>query len=330
VQRAQGPALPQALPGQYVVLRLQPSADAAPLFRSYSLSGPASAERYRISIKVEAGGIAGSYLQEQLRVGDTIEASAPRGSFILKPGQAPVVLLSAGIGVTPVLAMLHALSAQHSSRLVVWLHAARDGAHHPFATEVSRLLLALSQARRHICYSHPRPEDAPGKNFDAAGHLSAADFAALGLPPEAHIYLCGPKRFMDDVKVMLGTQDIPPRQIHTEIFTGTPTRNPGLVNVAARAPHLPPKEAQSGPLVCFARSRLAVHWQESAYQNLLELAEACDVPVRWSCRSGVCHNCESGLVSGDVHYCPDPLERPAEGNVLLCCSRPMRDLVLDL
>jgi ferredoxin-NADP reductase/MOSC domain-containing protein YiiM len=330
LQRADAAALPKALPGQFVVLRLQPPGGAPALFRSYSLSGAPSTQRYRISIKVEPGGIAGSYLQQHLRVGDCIDVSAPRGNFILQPGEGPVVLLSAGIGVTPVLAMLQALSAEHSSRPILWLHAARDGAHHPFVAEVSRLMLTLTQGRRYICYSQPRPEDAPGKDFDAAGHLSASDFAALGLSAQTDIYLCGPNRFMEDVKAMLGSQGMSPRQIHTEIFTGSPTRNPGVVSVAARTPHLPPQAAPSGPLVSFARSSIAVHWQESAYHSLLELAEACDVPVRWSCRSGVCHNCESGMVSGTVDYRPDPLEQPAEGNVLLCCSRPTRDVVLDL
>jgi ferredoxin len=86
----------------------------------------------------------------------------------------------------------------------------------------------------------------------------------------------------------------------------------------------------TGPLVSFARGGITAHWKPSAYQSVLELAEACDVPVRWSCRSGVCHTCESGLVSGAVDYEPQPLDRPAEGNLLVCCSRPTRDLVVDL
>ena len=86
----------------------------------------------------------------------------------------------------------------------------------------------------------------------------------------------------------------------------------------------------TGPLVSFARSGIAAHWKASAYQNILELAEACDVPVRWSCRTGVCHNCEVGLISGSVTYQPDPLDSPAEGNVLICCSRPQKDLVIDI
>jgi ferredoxin len=97
-----------------------------------------------------------------------------------------------------------------------------------------------------------------------------------------------------------------------------------------RAPHLPKDDANTGPLVSFARSGVAAHWNVSAHQSILELAEACDVPVRWSCRTGVCHNCESGLVSGTVVYGPEPLEKPADGNLLICRSQPIRDVVIDL
>ena len=107
MERAHGHPLPAALPGQYVVLRFQPSVDSTPLFRSYSLSGPVSTERYRISVKIEPNGLAGSYVRERIRVGDTLDVSSPRGSFVLQSGERPVVLLSAGIGSTPVLAMLH-------------------------------------------------------------------------------------------------------------------------------------------------------------------------------------------------------------------------------
>ena len=96
------------------------------------------------------------------------------------------------------------------------------------------------------------------------------------------------------------------------------------------SPHLPKDEANTGPLVSFARSGIAAHWKGSAYRSILERAEACDVPVRWACRAGVCHSCESGLVSGDVAYAPEPLDKPAEGNLLGCCSQPLHDVVIDL
>ena len=320
--------LQTALPGQYLVLRLQPTGSA--LFRSYSLSGSLSTERYRISVKVEPNGAAGTYLREHVRVGDALDVSSPRGSFILESGERPVVLLSAGIGATPVLAMLHALAAARSTRQVLWLHAARDGQHHPFAAEVRRLMLALPHVRSYVCYSRPDSRDRMGEDFDAAGHLSRSIFDEVGLPREAEIYLCGPNRFMAEMKDVLAPMGVTPERIHVEVFNGSESMTPGIVGATTRAPHLPEDDGNTGPLVSFARSGIAAHWKASGYQSILELAEACDVPVRWSCRTGVCHNCESGLVSGSVVYGPEPLEPPADGNILVCCSQPIGDVVIDL
>ena len=105
---------------------------------------------------------------------------------------------------------------------------------------------------------------------------------------------------------------------------------PGVVSAVAKTPHRPPLDPDTGPLVSFARSGITAHWNPAVYQSMLELAEACDVPVRWACRTGVCHNCESGLVAGKVAYEPQPLDLPATGNLLICCSRPVGDVVLDL
>jgi ferredoxin-NADP reductase len=241
-----------------------------------------------------------------------------------------VVLLSAGIGSTPVLAMLHALSTAHSKREVLWLHAARDGEHHPFGAEVSRLMLTLTHGRSYVCYSRPDSRDKVGNGFDAAGHLSPSVFHDIGLPREADVYLCGPNRFMSDMKETLAALGVTPERIHVEIFNGSESMTPGVVGASTRAPHPPASDINIGPLISFARSGIAAHWNASAYQSILELAEACDVPVRWSCRTGVCHNCESGLVSGSVVYGPEPLEKPADGNVLVCCSQPIGDVVVDL
>jgi MOSC domain-containing protein YiiM/ferredoxin-NADP reductase len=322
--------LQPALPGQYVVLRLRPTGDGPPLFRSYSLSGPLSTEQYRISVKIEPNGAAGTYLREHVRVGDFLDVSSPRGSFTPQSGERPVVLLSAGIGATPVLAMLYALAAARSTRPVFWLHAARDRRHHPFAAEVHRLMLALTHGRSYVCYSRPGSCDKMGEDFDATGHLSQAVFDEVGVPREADVYLCGPTRFMEDMKEALAALDVAPERIHVEIFNGSESMTPGIVGAATRAPRPPMDDANTGPLVSFARSGITVHWKASAYQSILELAEACYVPVRWSCRTGVCHNCESGLVSGAVAYEPQPLENPADGNLLVCCSQPIRDVVIDL
>src|SRR5262249_643414 len=157
--------------------------------------GPLSTQRHRISVKIEPNGAAGTHLREHVRVGDALDVSAPRGSFILQSGERPVVLLSAGIGATPVLAMLHALAADRSTRQVVWLPGARDRQHHPFAAEVRGLLTALHNGRSHVCYSKPDARDKIGEDFDITGRLSRSVFDQVGIPREADIYLCGPTHF---------------------------------------------------------------------------------------------------------------------------------------
>ena len=330
MQSADDHQLAVALPGQYVVVRLKPTADGPTFFRSYSLSGPLSTERYRISVKIEPNGVAGNFLREHVHVGDALEVSAPRGSFVLQPGERPIVLLSAGIGATPVLAMLHALAAARSTRQIMWLYAAPDGQHHPFAGEVRRLMRALTNGRNYVCYTRADSIDKTGEDFNPTGRFSRSVLDKLGLPQDADIYLCGPTRFMADMKEALASLGVAPERVHIEIFNGGESMTPGVVDAMTRAPHTPSDEANTGPLVSFARSGISAHWDASRYASILEMAEACDVPVRWACRTGVCHNCESGLVSGAVVYGPEPLDRPADGNILVCCSQPISDVVVDL
>ncbi|MGA2293524.1 2Fe-2S iron-sulfur cluster-binding protein, partial [Bradyrhizobium sp.] len=122
---------------------------------------------------------------------------------------------------------------------------------------------------------------------------------------------------------------VAPDHIHTEIFGAGPSKTPGIASSPRQPPHLPAGSPGSGPMVSFARSGLNVRWG-SSFQSLLEVAEACDVPVRWACRTGVCHTCETGLVAGKIGYRPDPVDAPADGNVLICCSQPQGDVVIDL
>jgi ferredoxin len=238
--------------------------------------------------------------------------------------------MSAGIGITPVLAMLRALAAARSSRPVWWLYGARSSAEHPFAAEVRALLGDLANARRHIRYSRPAAGDRAGSDFDSVGRLEAGLIEQLGISAESAFYLCGPALFLREIKAGLHACGIPVEQVHSEVFGAGPALNPGIVDAQpAAAPHAPPGPAGFGPAVSFARSGIAANW-DPRYASLLEFAEACDVPTRWSCRTGVCHTCESGLISGEVSYRPAPLQPPAPGNVLPCCSVPAGAIVLDL
>jgi ferredoxin-NADP reductase/MOSC domain-containing protein YiiM len=320
--------LTAALPGQFVVLRLS-LAPGAPQMRSYSLSGDPGAGHYRISVKREPHGAASAYIDENVRIGDVLELSAPRGNFTLRPGEAPVVLLSAGVGATPLVAMLHVLAAEASRREVWWLYGARNGREHPFVEEVRSLLKAMSRGHRYICYSAPDPKDRPGADFDASRRLDIRVLRELEVPRNADFFICGPSAFMGDLTAGLAAWGIAPGHIHTEVFGSGPSITPGIASSPNRLPHPPAEASAAGPLVSFARSGLNVHWG-STLRSLLELAEACDIPTKWACRVGVCHTCETGLVAGAVTYGPDPITPPASGNVLICCSRPRGDIVIDL
>ena len=329
LEPSDGRPLIAAAPGQFIVLRLKPAPEKPALLRSYSLSAEPSAERWRLSIKREANGAAGAYIEDGLKVGDVIDASAPRGAFTLTQGDGPLVLLSVGIGLTPVLAMLHALAAGKSPRDIWWVHGARNGAEHAFAAEARALLKSLPRGHSHIRYSAPDPQDRPGVDFDSSGRLDVRVLQEMGAPREADFYLCGPAAFMSALTADLMSWGVSPERLHSENFGSGPSLTPGVVATAPRPPHLPDRAAGAGPMVSFVRSNLNLRW-DPAFQSLLELAEACDVPVRWACRTGVCHNCETGLIVGAVDYFVEPLTPPSEGDLLICCSRPRADIVLDL
>jgi ferredoxin-NADP reductase/MOSC domain-containing protein YiiM/ferredoxin len=321
-----GSPLPPALPGQYIVVRIQRNPNGPAVTRNYSLCSPPGNPNYRIGVKNEHG-LASGFLHQSVP-GRRLEISAPRGSFTLAAGATPVVLISAGIGVTPMLAMLHAAAAA-TPRQVWWLHSARDRAHHSFSKQADDLLVALSASRRCVVYSRPAPGDMLGQDFDRLGRLSPQLLQDIGVPQDADFYLCGPPSFLEDFQEGLAAWRVPRSRIHLEVFGPASALTPGISAVAAALPHRPDGPAGAGPMVTFLRSDLAVPW-DTRFSSLLELAEACAVPVRWACRSGVCHNCESGLIEGELAYAPEPVDAPAEGNVLICCATPTTAVELDL
>jgi ferredoxin-NADP reductase/MOSC domain-containing protein YiiM len=323
-----GQPLPLCQAGQFVVLRLLVDPGKPPVLRSYSLSDLPVADHFRISVKNELNGIGSSFLCDRAREGDLLEVSAPRGSFTLRPSQNPVVLLSAGVGATPVMSMLHALAAEKSQREIWWIYGARNRVDHPFAEESRSLLKQLSRGRGYIVYSRPTAIDQVGADFDAPGHIDAALLERIGVSRNSDFYLCGPSSFLQSMRDGLGNWGVLAENVHTEIFGSLEAITPGMAQVA-HTPHLPQGPPGSGPPVSFARSGITAAWDRK-FASLLELAEACDVPVRWSCRIGVCHTCTTGLIDGSIIYNPEPLERPAPGNVLVCCSQPNAGVTLDL
>jgi ferredoxin len=181
----------------------------------------------------------------------------------------------------------------------------------------------------HVCYSRPDPDDLAGRDFDTTGRLTGSLLADLEPPPDAEAYVCGPSAFMDELSAGLAGLGVAGSHIHTEPFGPAQALTPGIAAAPPRTPHPPAGQAGDGPTIEFARSNLAIPWSEG-FSSLLELAEACDVPVRFSCRTGVCHTCETTLITGALDYNPDPVEPPAVGSALICCSQPDGDIALDL
>ena len=213
--------------------------------------------------------------------------------------------------------MLHALAAQRSERQIRWLHITRDTQSLAFGAEVSTLVASLPNAHHQIFFTAD------------TGRPDGRTIAALKLPHDADAYLCGPNRFMEEMRGALADAGIDPARIHTELFGALPPINPGIVGAPRPAPHLPDGPAGAGPPVSFSRSGITVNWS-GEYPSILELAEACDVPTRFSCRSGVCHTCVTPVIEGAVGYDQPPLELPADGTVLICVAQPSEALVLDL
>jgi len=315
-----GSPLPPARAGQYLTVRVKPTSDGLAETRSYSLCGPQGT--YRLGVKRD--GKVSALMHDIVEEGGMIEAAAARGAFVLGDERSPVVLMSAGIGITPVLAMLHAESAAASGRSLWWVHSARDGGHHPFAAEVRARLAQLPNARAFVFFSRAAASDRLGVDYDAEGRLDLSLLQTAGLPLDAVFYFCGPAAYAAALKLDLGRLGVPADRIRSESFgPSAPAAANGIL------PHQPAGAAGHGPSVRFMRSGLSVPWNDR-YASLLELAEACDVPVRWSCRTGVCHNCECAVVDGDLEYAIEPVDRPPDGRTLLCCAVPKSDAVLEL
>ena len=277
IEQTDGAPLPAALPGQFLVLRLRTTPNGPMLLRNYSMSGMPGTSTYRVSVKRESNGVVSSYLNDHAQAGDILEVSAPRGGFILNSGDAPVVLLSAGIGATPVLAMLHSLSSAASRRQVWWIYGARNRAEHPFAKESHGLLQTLVNSRSHIVYSKPDSGDELGVDYDSVGHVDTPLLDRLAVTRDADFYLCGPPSFLKQLTQGLKTWGVDSTRIHEEVFGQQSPITPGISQSSRSPVHAPAGEPGIGPQISFTRSGLTVPWN-SRFSSLLEFAEACDRP----------------------------------------------------
>lgn len=323
-----GAFLPEFLPGQHIAVKLQTAASSVSITRMYSLCGRTSSPTYRIGVKREPMGVASSYLHQSVQAGDVLEVSAPRGTFVLIENSNPLVLLSGGVGITPMLAMLHSAVSNLSRmpREIWWIHSARNSTHYPFAKEVSELITGIPQVHFARIFSRPGRDEHQRRDFEEPGHLDTPMLEKLGVPKSGEFYLCGPGGYLASLSELLLAWGIENTRVHIEAFGPSAVLTRQSLHPK---PHPPEDAGESGPLVSFVKSGVAFHWSPR-FHNLLEAAEASDVPVRWSCHSGVCHNCESGVISGGWSYSPEPIDPPTADRALICCASPTSDIELDL
>ncbi len=325
-------------PGQFLVFRLPDATSPGGwALRNYSISGPSDGRTYRISVKREpcargadGAGLGSGHFHHRLLPGDEVWASAPRGEFVLDEtsGRA-VLLLSGGVGITPLLAMLHHLT-ERSDRRVHFVHACEDGRNHALADEVEALAAARAGISAHFVYRAPTAEDEARGRHVASGLVTRALLQSLLPLDDYDVYLCGPTPFMQAQYATLLGLGVRPERIATEFFGPASLLGVAPAPSPAPAPVAPERaSAGEGPLVSFARSGGIAVWREGA-GSLLELAEGAGLSPAFSCRSGVCMTCSAALLSGEVEYTEEPLDEPAPGQVLLCCTRPRGDVTLDI
>jgi len=315
---AEGGTYPDFQAGQHLPLRLPAEPDGSPTSRTYTLSMAPADRMFRISVKREPAGVVSSFLHRHIQVGDTIEAQAPSGDFLLsKESQRPVVLISAGVGITPMIAMLRQLVAdelEHDRKRPVWfVHGDRNGRRRPFLGEIRKLAEVSNCVRTHMVLSSPDKRDQPGQDYNALGHIDVSMLQTL-LPFGAYdFYLCGPAGFMQTMYDGLRAVDVPDNRIFAESFGPATLRR------------TPETSINDGPAqrarVRFARSNREADWAPER-GTLLDLIESEGLDLPSDCRQGTCGTCVARLVSGYVHYTRTPTAVTSRGEVLTCSTVP--------
>lgn len=314
--------------GQHLPIRLQ-LGDEAPLIRTYSLSSAPSDGYLRISVKAQ--GPASRHLHEQVALGDALEARLPTGSFVLDSSSArPLVLIAAGVGITPLLAMLREQLLGDGSRRVYLFQGARSLADLPFQQELATLRqLAGARLCVHRALSAPEAHAVEGLDYDFAGRLGIEQIKARLTLDDYDFYVCGPASFTQDIYEGLRAVHVPDARIHAEAFGPSTLRRHG--DGPPVLLEQPPVATEAVP-VYFAGSAKEARWTPGS-GSLLELAERRGLAPEFSCRGGSCGTCKTRLVSGQVHYPNPPAELPEAGSVLICCAVPAQAdeaLVLDV
>lgn len=334
-------------PGQFLSFQLDIPGHDKPVLRTYTISSSPSAAslqegaHYRLSIKREPApkgkpdlppGLSSNFFHDQVDVGSTVQVGAPAGAFYLHDGRnGPVVLLSGGVGLTPMISMLDHLVDQHRRRPTWFIHGVQDGIEHAFGAHVRDLAQAHDHVTAHVVYAEAGPDDVEGRDYDATGFITIPMLESLLPGPICDFYLCGPPPFMKVLFNALLDWGVDEARIYYEFFGPATVLKDGGDDAADDKPDNAPEAAPAnGMTVTFRKSDLSLAW-DTAHETILEMAEANGLTPAFSCRSGVCQTCILDLIEGEIEYIHDDVIPPQEeGKVLICSSAPKTDIVIDI
>lgn len=326
--------LPAFRPGQFLTFSLEVAAGEAnarrAITRCYSLSDRPDPAHYRVTIKrVPAPpdhpellpGLSSNHFHDHVRVGDVLRLKAPSGHFFIDPDPSvPVVLIGGGIGITPMMSMLRWCIANQPQRPVRLYYGLRNSDEHAFKPQLEEMAASHPALQLHVVYSRPLVADAPGRDYQHAGHVGV-ELLRRTLPHGRHrFYVCGPPAMMQALVPALAEWGVPMADIHYEAFGPASVRLAGAD--AGAAPAL------SGVEVKFRRSGRTLTW-DGRDASLLDFAQRHGIEVESGCRSGGCGSCETRVLEGPVQYDHAPDHDVAPGHCLLCVGRPAAALVLE-
>lgn len=327
--------------GQFLTIQVPQPLTGGYAVRNYTVSSAPSDEgKYRITVKREAAptpaapdGLASCWLHDTVEEGAIVNIAGPRGAFKLnKASNRPVILLSGGVGLTPTVSMLQVL-ARESNRAVWFIHACDGGAVHALDKEVEVLAASRAGIHLHYCYRFPSDDDVRQGRFHSTGFIARETLQKLLPLDDYEVYMCGPPPFMQAMYDLLSSLGVDGKRIAYEFFGPSSLLSPSQQRdtPAADTPIPEPVSdaTDNGIEITLQKSEAKFAWDGSSV-SLLSFLEAQGIEPSFSCRAGVCGSCLQGLVSGEVDYVEEPLDDVPPGRVLLCCTKPVSSIVLDL
>ncbi len=322
--------LPPFKPGQYLTFELEIAGQKKKVIRCYSLSDRVRSDYYRVTIKrcppskpEHPAGLSSNFFHDHIHEGTLLDVKAPGGHFFLDTNkEVPVVLISAGVGITPCLSMMNELIELGSKREIWWFFGCRNSGDHIMKEHAAELAAKHENIRLHVCYSAPGPDDKEGVDYQHKGRVTVDLFKELLPSNNYDYYMCGPGPFMESITTALTEWGVPDDRVHFEAF--------GPASVKKKAPAPVAAEASAAPAfkITFGKSNKVVAWDRTA-ANLLEFATAQGVALPSGCCAGQCGTCVTAIRSGNVTYAQEPGSKPEPGTCLACVALPSGDLVLD-